>query len=195
VTHGVQLDDADLDRLVELGVSLVHCPSSNAKLGSGIAPVTEMLARGLNVALGSDGAVCNDSYDLFAEMRLAALLQKARHRDPAAIAPRDVIRMATLNGARALGIDAGRLAPGALADVTVVDPVRLGSWPTPNVLDSLVFATSAANVTDVLVGGVERVRNGTLLDVNVPRLLAEAGEAARAAIRGAGFEETVAASW
>jgi cytosine/adenosine deaminase-related metal-dependent hydrolase len=195
VTHGVQLTDADLDRLAALGVSVVHCPSSNAKLGSGIAPLTSMLGRGLNVALGSDGAVCNDSYDLFAEMRLAALLQKVQHRDPAAIAPRDVIRMATRNGAKAIGIDAGRLAPGALADITVVDPVRLGTWPTPNVLDSLVFATSAANVTDVFVGGEARVRDGRLLGVDVPALLAEAGEAARAAIRGAGFEEAVAPRW
>jgi cytosine/adenosine deaminase-related metal-dependent hydrolase len=195
VTHGVQLGDADLARLAGLGVSIVHCPSSNAKLGSGIAPLAAMLRRGLNVAIGSDGAVCNDSYDLFAEMRLAALLQKAHHQDPTAIRPQDVIRMATINGARALGIDAGRLAPGALADVTVVDLRRLGSWPTPNVLDSLVFATSAANVTDVFVGGVARVSDGRLIAVDVSRLLAEAEEAARAAYHGADFEAAVAAAW
>ena len=195
LTHGVQLAEAELVRLAAMEVSLVHCPSSNAKLASGIAPLTSMLARGLNVALGSDGAVCNDSYDMFAEMRLAALLQKVRQLDPAAVAPRDVLRMATVNGARALGIDAGRIVPGALGDITVVDPVRLGSWPTPNIVDSLVFATTAANVVDVFVGGEARVRDSQLVGVDVSRLLADARDVAGQAISDAGLDEAVRPSW
>jgi cytosine/adenosine deaminase-related metal-dependent hydrolase len=191
LTHGVQLDESDLDRLAPLGVSLVHCPSSNAKLASGVAPVRAMLDRGLNVALGSDGAVCNDSYDLFAEMRLAALLQKVSRRDPAALSPTDVLRMATANGAAALGVPTGRLEAGLAADITVVDLARLGSWPTPNVLDSLVFATGAANVSDVLVGGTLRVRDGQLVGVDVPRLLDDAREVAQQAILEAGLEDEV----
>ena len=195
LTHGVQLNEVDLERLAALGVSLVHCPSSNAKLASGIAPLTSMLTRGLNVALGSDGAVCNDSYDMFAEMRLAALLQKVGKLDPTAIAPRDVLRMATVNGARALGIDAGRIAPGALADITVVDPVRLGSWPTANFVDTLVFATNGANVVDVFVGGEAKVRDGQLVGLDVPALLVQAHDVSRQAISDAGLADELRPTW
>jgi cytosine/adenosine deaminase-related metal-dependent hydrolase len=192
LTHGVRLDGHDIARLADRDVTLVHCPSSNAKLASGIAPVTDMLAAGLNVALGSDGAVCNDGYDMFAEMRLATLLQKAHTLDPAAMAPIDALRMATVAGARALGIDAGRLAPGALADVIVVERRRIGSWPSPNPIDSLVYATGAANVVDVFVGGEPRVRDGRLMTADISTLLDEAAQVSRQAIDDAGLTDAVA---
>ena len=117
--HAVHLDAADIDLLATHGGHVVHCPASNMKLGCGIAPVAGMPRRGINVALGTDGAASNNRLDLFGEMRLAALLAKVATGDPAALPAADVLRAATLGGARALGLDAdiGSLVPGKLADV------------------------------------------------------------------------------
>jgi 5-methylthioadenosine/S-adenosylhomocysteine deaminase len=195
LTHGIHLTRADADRVAASGASLVHCPSSNAKLGSGIAPVAMFLDRGVNVALGTDGSVCNDSHDMFSEMRLAALLQKADNRDPRALTAEHVLRMATANGARALGIDAGVLRPGAAADATVVELQRLGSWPTPNVVDSLVFTANRDSVTDVVGAGEVRVRDRALVGIDVPALLETAAEVARQAISDAGLSDILGPQW
>ena len=195
LTHGVHLTATDAAILASRDASLVHCPSSNAKLGSGVAPIALLVEHGVNVALGTDGSVCNDGHDMFQEMRLAALLQKAVRRDPAAMSPEQVLAMATVNGARALGVDAGRLAAGGLADVIVVDLDRLGSQPTPNLVDTLVYTGTREAVVDVIVGGEARVRNGKLVDVDLAGLLRTARAVAAQAIEDAGLSSQLRPRW
>src|SRR5581483_1722000 len=123
--HCVWADDRDQELLAAHDVKVMHCPGSNLKLGSGIAPVPEMRARGITVSLGADGAACNNRLDMFEEMRLAAILQAMR-RKPGALPARDVLWMATRAGARTLGLEAeiGSLEIGKRADVIVVDRDR-----------------------------------------------------------------------
>jgi cytosine/adenosine deaminase-related metal-dependent hydrolase len=186
LTHCLHVTPTDLALIAAHDASIVHCPASNAKLGSGVAPIVDALEAGVNVALGTDGAVCNDTYDMFREMRLAALLQKAVRRDPGALAPEDVLAMATVNGARALGVPAGRLQPGLRADVTVVDLRRIGTWPTADVVDTLVYAAGRENVVHVVAAGEVLVRDGHLVRVEPTRLLAEAEAVARDAFERSG---------
>jgi 5-methylthioadenosine/S-adenosylhomocysteine deaminase len=195
VTHGVDLRDDELAVLAARGASLVHCPSSNAKLGSGIAPIPTALKAGVNVALGTDGGSSNDTYDMFGELRLAGLIHRAAARDPGAISVETVLRMATYGGAHALGIPCGRLVPGEAADLIVLDATSPGFAPTSNVIDSLVFAGSSRMVRDVFVGGEPLLRDGHVVGVDMPRLVREAGEAARAAIEAAGLADQVTSAW
>ena len=126
------MDDADQQLLAEHDVKVMHCPGSNLKLGSGIAPVPEMRARGITVSLGADGAACNNRLDMFEEMRLAAVLQAMR-RQPGVLPARDVLWMATRAGARTLGLEheIGSLEVGKKADVIVVDRDRPHLAPGP----------------------------------------------------------------
>jgi cytosine/adenosine deaminase-related metal-dependent hydrolase len=196
LVHGVYLEEGELAPLAATGASVAHCPSSNAKLGSGVAPVPTMRGYGLNVALGTDGGLCNDTYDLLAEMRLAGLIHKAIARDPAAITPETVVELATTGGARALGLaEAGALEAGCWADVVVVDLRRAGSWPTPNPVDSLVFSADRAVVDTVLVAGQVLLQDGQPVGVDQRRLLAEAEEVARQAVQEAGLSGAVAPRW
>ncbi len=186
LTHCLHVTPADLTIVATHDASIAHCPSSNAKLGSGVAPIVDALEAGVNVALGTDGAVCNDTYDMFREMRLAALLQKAVRRDARALTPEDVLAMATVNGARALGIETGRLQAGLRADVTVVDLRRIGTWPTADVVDTLVYAADRDNVAHVVAAGEVLVRDGRLVRVDAARLLGEAEAVARDALERSG---------
>ncbi len=126
--HCVHMDEQDLDLLAGTEASMpIYNPKSNMKLGSGIAPVTAMLRRGIPVALANDGAASNDLLDMFEEMRCAALLQKVAAQDPSVLSASDVFRMATENGARACGIDAGTIDPGRLADIAIVEFAQAAS--------------------------------------------------------------------
>jgi 5-methylthioadenosine/S-adenosylhomocysteine deaminase len=195
VTHGVDLDADELALLAERGASLIHCPSSNAKLGSGIAPIPLALVTGVNVGLGTDGGSSNDTYDAFTELRLAGLIHRAAARDPAVMAAETVLRLATVNGARALGIPGGRLAPGEAADIVVLDATTPGFAPTANPIDSLVFAGTRQLVRDVFVGGEPLLRDRQVVGIDVARLVSDAGEAARAAIDAAGVRDQVESPW
>jgi 5-methylthioadenosine/S-adenosylhomocysteine deaminase len=166
--HGVHLEPRDIDLLAAQGCHVVHCPASNMKLASGIAPASELLARGIDVSLGTDGAASNNRLDLFSEMRLATLLAKVATGDAAALAASTVLRMATLNGAAALGLDAriGSLVPGKEADVVAVRLADVETLPMYDVVSHLVNAAGREHVTDVWVAG-ERVldeRRLTLVD-------------------------------
>ena len=143
--HCVWVDDDEQRLLAEHDVKVMHCPGSNLKLGSGVAPVPEMLARGITVSLGADGAACNNRLDMFEEMRLAAILQATR-RHPGILAARDVLWMATRNGARTLGLgaDIGSIEPGKLADVIVVDRDRPHLAPGPDPIRRLCIRPAAA---------------------------------------------------
>jgi 5-methylthioadenosine/S-adenosylhomocysteine deaminase len=175
LAHCVHLDGDELDTLARTGTHVLHCPSSNMKLGSGVAPVTEMLARGVNVTLGADGAACNNRLDMFTEMRAAALLQKVSHGADALPAAR-VLRMATVDGARALGLagEVGSLEAGKRADVTVVDLSRLHLTPRPDVVSTLVYAATPADVRTVVIDGRVVLRDGELLTLEEGEVRREA---------------------
>ena len=175
LAHCVHLDETEVRLLASKGTHVAHCPSSNMKLGSGVAPVTELLAGGVSVSLGADGAPCNNRLDMFTEMRSAALLQKVS-RGADALPARRVLRMATRDGARALGLDGevGSLEAGKCADVTVVELGRLHTTPLPDVVSSLVYAAGAADVRDVLIDGRVVLRDGELQTLEEREVVAEA---------------------
>ena len=179
LAHCVHLNESELSILAESGAHVMHCPSSNLKLGSGIAPVVEMLARGISVSLGADGAPCNNRLDMFTEMRSAALLQKVSHGADA-LPARRVLRMATIDGARALGLEAetGTLEVGKRADLIVVALDRLHLTPRPDIVSAIVYAAEAADVRDVIIDGRVVMRERELLSLNEPEVLAEAIEQA-----------------
>jgi 5-methylthioadenosine/S-adenosylhomocysteine deaminase len=174
--HAIHLDAADVDLLATHGGHVVHCPASNMKLGCGIAPVAGYRARGINVALGTDGAASNNRLDLFAEMRLAALLAKVATGDPAALPAAEVLRAATLGGAQALGLDAdlGSLVRGKCADVVAVDLSALEATPCYDPVSHLVHVVGREAVTDVWVGGNRVVADRVLTTIDTAALCARA---------------------
>jgi 5-methylthioadenosine/S-adenosylhomocysteine deaminase len=153
--HMTQLKDSEIKQFSEAGAHLVHCPESNLKLASGFCPVAKCLAAGVNVALGTDGAASNNDLDMFGEMRTAALLGKGVAEDASAVPAMAVLTMATLNGAKALGIDhlTGSLQIGKAADVVAINLEALETLPIYNAISHLVYAASRQQVTDVWVAG------------------------------------------
>src|SRR5262245_57916020 len=152
--HCVWVDDRDQQLLADHDVKVMHCPGSNLKLGSGIAPVAELRARGITVSLGADGAACNNRLDMFEEMRLAAVLQAMR-RNPGILPARDVLWMGTRAGARTLGLEAeiGSIEVGKRADVIVVDRDRPHLAPGPDPYSTLVYAARGSDVRTTIVDG------------------------------------------
>jgi cytosine/adenosine deaminase-related metal-dependent hydrolase len=195
MTHGVHLSPDEIKTLGASGASLVHCPSANAKGGQGVAPVPQMLAAGVNVLLGTDGGPSNDTYDLFNETRLAGLIHRAVAADCGAVTSESVLEMATINGAKALRTGAGALSVGRPADLILYDANRLGFLPTANAIDSLVFASSSAAVSLVMVDGEILLSDGRPVAVDVARLVSQASEATYEAIKAAGFLEEVGSPW
>jgi len=174
--HAVHLDLPDLDLLAKHGCHVVHCPASNMKLASGIAPVAALLARGINVALGTDGAASNNRLDVLAEMRLASLLGKVATGDAAALPAAEVLRMATRGGAEALGFadDLGTLAAGKQADIVAVDLGGVDSQPVYDPVSHLVHVAGRADVTHVWIGGAAVVRERALEALDETALRARA---------------------
>ncbi|MEE4331191.1 MAG: TRZ/ATZ family hydrolase [Wenzhouxiangella sp.] len=162
--HMTQLTDTDMDRLARRGVHVIHCPASNLKLASGICPVAGLDARSINVALGTDGAASNNTLDMFAEMRLAALLAKGASGDPEALPAARALSMATINGARALGLDdrIGSIEPGKQADLVVVRLDRVETQPVHNVISQLVYACGRHQVEQVWIAGQHVVADGAV---------------------------------
>jgi 5-methylthioadenosine/S-adenosylhomocysteine deaminase len=160
--HAVHLTTDEIALLAACGCHVAHCPSSNLKLASGIAPVAQLAAAGVNVGIGTDGAASNNRLDLFTEMRQTALLAKALTNDPTALPAHEVLEMATLNGARALGLDriAGSLAPGKAADIVAVDFDAPELTPCYDPVSHLVYAAGRHNVSHVWVGGEPALDNG-----------------------------------
>jgi 5-methylthioadenosine/S-adenosylhomocysteine deaminase len=156
--HAVHLSLGDIDLLVAQHCNVVHCPVSNMKLASGIAPAATLVARGINVALGTDGAASNNRLDLFAELRTASLLAKVATRDAAALPAQTVLRMATHGGATALGLETriGSLTPGKEADIVAVELSGLDTTPVYDPVSHLVNVAGREHVTDVWIAG-ERI--------------------------------------
>jgi 5-methylthioadenosine/S-adenosylhomocysteine deaminase len=186
--HCVWATDSEQALLAERGVKVLHCPSSNLKLGSGVAPVVEMRARGISVSLGTDGAACNNRLDMFDEMRLAATLQAMR-REPGALTARDAVWMATREGARALGWEAelGSIEVGKRADLIVVSRDRPHVTPDVDPWSTLVYASHGGDVRLTMVDGRVLVRDGRLVGEDVDAIIAEARHAARRLASRAGF--------
>lgn len=176
--HMTTLNDDDIDTLKKTGSHVIHCPESNLKLASGFCPVHRLQQNGINVALGTDGAASNDDLDLFAELRSAALLAKAVANDPTALNAHAAIRMATINGARALGLDEnlGSLEANKLADIVAVRIDTLCAQPLHDPASSLVYTSSGSRVSDVWVGGKRLLNNRQLTTVDEQHLLASAME-------------------
>jgi 5-methylthioadenosine/S-adenosylhomocysteine deaminase len=162
--HMTQLSDADMDRVARAGVHVLHCPASNLKLASGICPVAGLDARGVNVAIGTDGAASNNTIDMFAEMRLAALLAKGASGNPEAVPAARALSMATIQGARALGLDEqiGSIETGKQADLVAVRLDAHQTRPVHHVISQLVYACSRSQVEQVWVAGQSVYRAGRL---------------------------------
>ncbi len=175
VAHCIWLDDEETEILAATGTHVLHCPSSNLKLGSGVASVVELLERGVSVSLGADGAPCNNRLDAFTEMRTAALLQKMR-RGASKLDAREAFVMATWNGARALGLadEIGSLDIGKRADLAVVNLETLHAAPHPDPLSALVYAATPADVRDVLIDGRRVVRGGELTTLDEGAIIRDA---------------------
>jgi 5-methylthioadenosine/S-adenosylhomocysteine deaminase len=176
--HGVHLDDAEIGLFARHGCSVAHCPSSNLKLASGIAPVAKLLQAGVNIGLGTDGAASNNRLDLFSEMRLAALLAKGGSGDATAMPAQRALECATLGGARALGLQdhIGSIIPGKLADLTAVNLSDLALSPCYDPISHLVYAAGREHVTDVWVGGKRRLADGNLAGLDETAIRSRAGQ-------------------
>jgi 5-methylthioadenosine/S-adenosylhomocysteine deaminase len=174
--HAVHLDDGDIDLLATHGCHVVHCPASNMKLASGIARVVDLRRRGVNVALGTDGAASNNRQDVLGEMRLASLLAKVSTGDAAALPARDALHMATLGGARALGLDGriGSLAAGKDADLVAIDLAGVAQQPVYDPVSHLLNAVDRADVSHVWVAGTPLVADGALVTLDAAALRATA---------------------
>ncbi len=168
--HMTQLTEEEIALIAQTGASVVHCPESNLKLASGFCPVAKLVEAGVNVAIGTDGAASNNDLDVMGEMRMTALLAKAVSGNASAIPARTALRMATLNGARALGLDAdiGSLEPGKWADITAIRLDGIETQPLFDPISDLVYAASRHQVSDVWVGGRQllKARQLTTLDLD-----------------------------
>lgn len=184
--HCVWATDAEQGMMAERGVKVLHCPGSNLKLGSGIAPVADMRRRGIVVSLGADGAACNNNLDMFQEMRLAATLQAVK-AGPGALTARDALWMATRDGARTLGLEAelGSIAPGKRADLALLAPSPLHTLPDRDPYSTIVYGARASDVRAVWVDGTSLVREHRLVREDEAGLAAEAREAAELLARRA----------
>jgi 5-methylthioadenosine/S-adenosylhomocysteine deaminase len=178
--HAVAVTDADMELLAASGAGVAHCPESNMKLASGIAPVTDLLARGVPVGLGTDGCASNNNLDMLSELDTAAKLAKVRGLDPTALPAREALSLATRQGARVLGLadEAGMLAPGLRADLAVIDLDQPHLTPIYDPYSHLVYAATGADVQTVVVEGRILVEDRQLQAFDLAETLAKARELA-----------------
>lgn len=171
--HATQLADDEIRLLSDSGVSIAHCPESNMKLASGFCPVDKLIRAGVNVSLGTDGAASNNDLDMFSEMRTAAILAKACSGDARALPAYKALQMATINGAKALGLDhlTGTLEAGKRADVIAVKLDELNTQPIHNPISQLVYSTKSSQVKYVWVNGKLLLDNAELTTINKQTLL------------------------
>ena len=178
--HGVYLSDGDIALLARRGTSVVTNPVSNLKLGNGVAPVPKLLSAGVNVALGTDGAASNNALNLFRELSFVTLLHKGLTGDTTAVPAAAALRMATVNGAKALGLaGCGEIKAGATADLTVLDIDKPWLRPRCDLLSSLVYCARGDEVTDVMADGRFLLRKGELTTIDRERVLYEVDKTCR----------------
>ena len=176
--HMTQLIDTDIELLGRYNTSVIHCPKSNTKLASGICPVEKLRESKIQIALGTDGAASNNRLDMFSEMNAASLLAKINSQNPRALNAFDSLKMATIDGARIMGIDAktGSLEVGKQADMISVDLGQINSQPLFNVASQLVYACDSSQVTNSWVSGHQLLKNGELCTIHEQELLAKSQE-------------------
>jgi cytosine/adenosine deaminase-related metal-dependent hydrolase len=192
LAHAVWLTDRDIATLSKTRTNVSHCPSSNTKLASGIARVPEMLKKGVNVAMGCDGGPSNNSYDMIREMKLAAYIHKVRLSDPMTMPAETVLEMATVHGARAIGMQdkLGTLEPGKLADIVFVNLDSVNMIPNNNHISDLVYAGSGTDVDTVIVDGRMVMENRNVKTLNEREIIGQARERASALLERTGLKLT-----
>jgi cytosine/adenosine deaminase-related metal-dependent hydrolase len=192
LAHAVWLTDRDIATLSKTRTNISHCPSSNTKLASGIARVPEMLKKGVNVALGCDGGPSNNSYDMIREMKLAAYIHKVRLSDPMTMPAETVLEMATVHGARAIGMQdrLGTLEPGKLADIVLVDLDSVHMVPNNNHVSDLVYAGCGTDVDTVMVDGQTIMENKNVKTLDEREIIGQARERASALLDRTGLKLT-----
>jgi len=177
--HGVHLDEEEIDRLARSGTAIVHCPASNMKLASGMAPVQRLREAGVTVALGTDGAASNNDLDVFDEMRDAAMIGKLAADDASAVPAEAAVEMATAAGADALGLPGGRIEPGAAADLAVVDLDAPHLTPVHDPVSHLAYAARGSDVRHTVCDGTVLMRDRDVLTLDADEVRARAADAAR----------------
>ena len=190
LAHCVHVDDGEMETLKRTQTNVAHCPSSNLKLGSGIAPIKQMIEEGVSVSLGADGAACNNRLDMFTEMRTAALLQKGTH-GPEVLPAWRTLRMATIDGAKAMGLEReiGSLEPGKRADVIVVRLDGLHSTPqAADIISKLVYSAQPGDVQTVIVDGSLVLHERRLQTLDEEAVIAEANREARMLLQRSGLD-------
>ena len=173
--HCIRVNENDRAILAEHGVSVVTNPASNMKLGNGFAPVPELMAAGVNVCLGTDGAASNNAQNMFREMGLLALIHKGTHDTPQCISADEVLDMATLNGAKALGLDTGSIEVGKKADLVLLDLDAPALTPLNNPVAALAYSANGSEVADVIIDGKPVLRNRELTTIDEERVRFEIG--------------------
>ncbi len=189
LAHCCWVDDVDMDLIAETGTSVAHNPVSNQYLGDGIAPIPKMLEKGITVTIGSDGACSNNNHDMFEAMKHAALMHKVNHLNPQKMTADQVFAMATINAARAIGLEdeIGSLEAGKRADVVLVDIDHPSMTPCFNPVSNLVYAATSNAVNTVFVNGKMVVRDRVLLTADEGNILHEANQSAWDLAKRSGF--------
>jgi len=197
LVHMVHLDDSDIERLSASGAHVAHCPTSNAKLASGICRVPDLQRAGVNIGLGTDGAPCNNTCDLLQEMKLAAIIHKSISYEPTAVPAESVLEMATINGAKALGLDdcIGSLEVGKKADFVAIDVRGTHSQPWFNPASAVVYTATGRDVELVVVDGKVLVQGGELLTMDEQEIVLEAKRRSQEVVERAGLSSKMQGRW
>lgn len=172
VVHGVWMDEEDIAIASDNNAKVAHCPESNMKLGSGIAPVWEQIKADITVGIGTDGCASNNDLDMFSEIDTASKLQKVKYLDPSIMDAKTMVKMATIEGAKAIGIDqvVGSLEPGKKADIIIVDIKKPHLFPMYNPFSHIVYSVRGSDVRDVIINGKILVRNRNLLTIDMEEI-------------------------
>jgi 5-methylthioadenosine/S-adenosylhomocysteine deaminase len=175
LNHCVYLSEKNIAQIAGTGTHVVHDPTSNMVLASGVAPVPALRSAGVNIGLACDGPACNNAQDMIEAMKAAVMLQRAVSTEPGVLTAGDAFAMATRNGARAVGLGdvLGQIRPGYLADIILIDTARAHMTPMHDPLATLVYSARGSDVHTVIVDGRVVVRDGQVLTVEVPRLLSD----------------------
>lgn len=175
LAHCVVVDQEDIELLLTTGTNVVHCPESNLKLGSGIAPISEMIERGINVCIGTDGPASNNDLDILSELRTAALLQKGINQNPVLLSSDQALAFATVNGAKAYQLDhiIGCLEPGKKADLVLIDYDKLHLTPNHDPAANLIYSAGKSDVNTVIIDGKIQLEMGQLTVLDQDEIMAE----------------------
>ncbi|GKZ84819.1 hypothetical protein AnigIFM56816_010374 [Aspergillus niger] len=197
LVHMVHLDDGDISLLAKSGTHVAHCPTSNAKLASGTCRVPDLQRAGVNIGLGTDGAPCNNTCDMLQEMKLAGIIHKGVSGDPTVVSAEEVLEMATINGAKALGLQdsIGSLEVGKKADIVAIDARGVEMQPWFNPVSAVVYTATGRDVRFVMVDGRVVVREGELVTMDEGEVVREAERRSREVVERAGLGGKVGARW